>query len=97
MRHGRARKQLDRRIVVDFVALQHAAMPVARVLAQAYVGDAIQLGIAFLGKAHRALHDAVFSVCRRCDFVFHIRDAEQHVARHTRSRKLLELLGEAVE
>ncbi len=56
---GRAREQLERRVVVDRLAVQHAAVPVARVLAQAEVGDHEQVGVRGVDRADRLLDDAV--------------------------------------
>ena len=54
-----ARQQLQRGIVADGAVLHHAAVAVARVLAQAHVGDHQQIRDAVLHRAHRLLHDAV--------------------------------------
>src|ERR1700683_1021835 len=63
VRQRRARQQFERRVIVDVVATERAAMPVVGVLAHADVGDHGQSGHAFLDFADRALHFAVVVPC----------------------------------
>ena len=57
---GGAGEQLERGVVVDdAVGAQHAAVAVARVLAQAQVGDHEQVGIGGLDRARGELDDAL--------------------------------------
>ena len=60
LRDRGAREQLERRVVVDrAVGAQHAAVAVARVLAQAHVGDDEQVGVRVLDRARGELDDAL--------------------------------------
>ena len=59
-----ARQQLERLVVVDHaVGAQHAAVAVARVLAQAQVGDHEQLGMGGLDRARGELDHALVVPC----------------------------------
>ena len=75
---GGAREQLERRVVVDdAVGAQHAAVAVARVLAQAQVGDHEQVGVGALDRARRELDDALVVPRARALLVLGRRQAEQ--------------------
>ena len=59
-RHRGAGEQLERRVVVDrAVGAQQAAVAVARVLAEAHVGDDEQVGVRGLDRARGELDDAL--------------------------------------
>ena len=78
---GHARQQLERGVVEDLLALDHAAVAVRRVLAQADVGDDEQLAALGADGAHRPLHDAVVRVALRALRVLALGQAEQDDAR----------------
>ena len=62
---GRAGEQLERLVVLDLAVAQHAAVTVARVLAEAHVGDERQAGHLCPQRPQRPLHDPVRPPRRR--------------------------------
>ena len=78
LRDRGARQQLDARVVVDrAVGAQQAAVAVARVLAQAHVGDDEQVGVGVLDRARGELDDALVVPGARALLVLVGGDAEQ--------------------
>ena len=79
---GGAGEQLERRVVVDdAVGAQHAAVAVARVLAQAEVGDHQQVGVLGLDRARGELDDALVVPRARALLVLARREPEQQHGR----------------
>ena len=82
LRDRGARQQLERGVVVDHaVGAQHAAVTVARVLAQADVGEHEQLGVRRLDRARGELDHALVVPGARALLVLLGRQAEQQHAR----------------
>ena len=86
-----------RGVVADGAVLHHAAVAVARVLAEAHVGDDEQVGHGVLHRAHRLLHDAVLGVGLGAARVLLLRDAEQQHGRDAHAGGVLALLDELVD
>ena len=97
MRDGRAREQLERRIVVHLAVADDAAVPVRRVLAQADVGDEKQLGEARPQRPQRLLHDPVLEPRAGTLVVLVLRDAEQDHRADTDADDLLDLPHQPVD
>src|SRR3989441_1143875 len=91
-----AREQLQRRVVAHGAVLDHAAVAVARVLAQAHVGDDEEVGHRVLHGAHRLLDDAVVGVRLRAARVLLRRDAEEKHAGDAHAGGVLALLDQLV-
>ena len=72
-----ARKEVERLVVVDLVAVEDPAVSVRRVLAEAHVGDQDDLGEARTQCAQRTLDDSVLLVGAGRDVVLFLRDAEE--------------------
>jgi hypothetical protein len=62
VRHRGAREEVERRIVLDPALLDHAAVTVARVLAEADIGHHEKIGDGLLHRAYGLLDDAVLGV-----------------------------------
>ena len=78
LRDRGAREQLDARVVVDrAVGAQQAAVAVARVLAQAHVGDDEHVGVGLLDRARGELDDALVVPGARALLVLVRGDAEE--------------------
>src|SRR6266508_235062 len=97
MRDGDAREQLERRVVADGAPLDDAAVPVARVLAQAYVGEDQQVRHHVLHRPCRLLHDAVLRVRLRAARVFLGGQTEQQHTGDPHARDVLHILHELVD
>ncbi len=64
MAHGHPCKQLERLVIAHRAGvIQHAAVPVGGVLAQAHVGHHDELGAALLDRTHGELDDAILIPC----------------------------------
>ena len=88
LRDRGAGEQLERRVVVDdAVRAQHAAVAVARVLAQAQVGDHQQVRVRGLDRARGELDDALVVPRAGALLVLVRRQAEQQHARDARARR----------
>src|SRR5438067_2463645 len=96
VRDGGAREQVEGRIVLDGAVLDHAAVAVARVLAQADVGDHEQVGHRVLHRADGLLHDAVVRVRLGTAGVFPGRDPEEQHAGDPHAGGILALLDQLV-
>ena len=70
-------EQLERRVVVDLVAAEHAAVAVRGVLAEADVGQEQQLGKARPERTERLLDDPLGDPGARALVVLLLRDAEE--------------------
>src|SRR5438105_1048875 len=97
VRHRGAREQLERGIVLHRTVLDHTAVAVAGVLAEADVGDHEQVGHGVLHGPHRLLHDAVLRVGLRPAWILLRGDAEQQHARNAHARGVLALLDQLVD
>ena len=71
------RKELERDVVVHLAVADDAAVPVRRVLAQAYVGDHDELGVGLLQGSDGHLDDPLGVVGARCRPRPSRRDAEE--------------------
>ena len=69
-----------RRIVLNVVMLDDAAMPMRRVFAHADIGDQQQIANILANRAQRLLNDAVLVVSIRAHFILFRRNAKQHDA-----------------
>src|SRR5216684_254192 len=90
-------EQLERRVVADGAPLDDAAVPVARVLAQAHVGEDQQVRHHVLHRPHRLLHDAVLRVRLRAARVFLGGQTEQQHTGDPHARDVLHILHELVD
>ena len=81
----------------DGAVLDHAAVAVARVLAQAHVGDHQQVRDGVLHRADRLLHDAVLGVGLRAARVLVGGHAEQQHGRDAHAGGVLALLDQLVD
>lgn len=98
MAHRLGRQEPERLVVVHAPALvEHAAMAVARVLAQAHVGDHVEVGRVFLDGAHGLLHHAAVVVSFAAPLVLARRKAEQHERVHAAASKLVHLGRQLVD
>ena len=77
MAHCRACEQLDRGVVRDLAVLDHAAMPVRGVFAEAHVGDEHEIRVALPERAQSLLDDPVRGIGARAFIVLLFRDPEQ--------------------
>ncbi len=78
MADGGLSEQLERHVVDDAaVVVERTAVPVARVLAHADVGDDVEVGIVRLDGADRLLHDAVLGIRPAAGFVLGLGQPEQ--------------------
>ena len=73
MAHCGVGEQLQRRIILNVVVLDDAAMPVCRIFAEANIGDQKKIPNILANCAQRLLNDAVFIVAIRPDFVLRLR------------------------
>ena len=92
MADGLGGQPLERRIVVDVaVPVELAAVPMARVLAHADVGDDDHRRSFRADRADGLLHDAMVVVGFASAFVLARRDAEEQDRRHVQACKLAHL------
>ena len=91
MRDRGAREQLERGVVVDLLAAQHAAVAVRGVLAEADVGEQEQLGEARPQRTERLLDDPVGDPGTRAVVVLLLGDAEQDHGLDAGAEQLLAL------
>ena len=94
---GDPRQILQGLVVVHVLPVQNAAVAVGGVLAHAHVADIVQVRHLPLGKAERALDDAVLAPGPGAALVLVVRDAEEHHAGHARVRHLSQCLGQPVQ
>jgi hypothetical protein len=97
VRQRRARDEVERRIVHDPPILDHAAVPVAGVLAEAHVGHDEQVGNRLLHGADGLLDDAVLRVRLAAARVLLLRQAEQEHSRNAHGRRVLALAQQLVD
>ena len=97
VRDGRAREQLERRVVVDLSVVDHAAVAVRRVFAQADVGDQQQLRKARPQRAERLLDDAVVDPGAGALVVLLLRDPEQDHGADADAHELLDLAHDGLD
>ncbi len=77
MADGRSRQELQRQVVHDLVVLDDAAVPVARVLAEADVRHEDEAGRLDPERPERSLDDAVVVVCARANLVLVLGNPEK--------------------
>ena len=92
MAQGDLGKALERAVVVDLAAAQHAAVTVGGVFAHAYVGDEVERGVELPQAAQALLHDAVLRPGGGALRVLMRGQAEQQ---HTRNARTLKLFHKA--
>ena len=97
MADGRAREQLERLVVLDLAVAQHAAMAVARVLAEAHVGDERQARHLRPQRPQRPLHDPVGLPGAGALLVLLLRDPEQKHGPDAERRELRRLAHDLVD
>ena len=97
MAHGRAGEQLERLVVLDLAVAQDAAVAVARVLAEADVGDERQAGHLGAQRPQRPLHDPVVLPGARALLVLLLRDPEEEHGPHAERRELGRLAHDLVD
>src|SRR5581483_7135925 len=97
VRHGGARDQLERGVVVDLAACEDAAVPVRGVLAEADVGEQEELREARPERPERPLDDAVVDPGARALVVLRLRDAEEHHRLDAEADELLALAHDRLD
>jgi hypothetical protein len=97
MADRRPREQVERLVVGDSVAVEHAAVAVVRVLAEADVGQERQPRNPGAQRAERPLDDAVVVPGPRPFGVLLLRDAEQEHRAHAGARELRALAHHLVD
>ena len=95
--NGRARDELERGVVLDAPVLDHAAVAVTRVLAEAHVGDDEQVGDRLLDGANRLLDDPVLRVGFAPPRVLLLGQPEQEHGGNAQTRHVLALPHELVD
>ena len=94
---GRPSEQLQRRVVVDLLAVEHAAVAVRGVLAETDVGQQHEPRARLAQRPQRALDDAVVVPGARAVGVLLFRDAEQDQRLHAEPSGFLGLGDEIVD
>ena len=97
MRHRGARDQLERRVVVDLVAVEHTAVSVGGVLAETHVRQQEKLRETRPQRAQRLLHDAGLDPGAGALVVLLLRDAEEDDRLHARPQQVLALTHGTVD
>ena len=94
---GSTREELERLVVVDLAVAEHTAVAVARVLAEADVGDERQAGHLGTEGPKRALDDPVGLPGARAFLVLLLRDPEEEHGAHSERRELGRLPDDLVD
>ena len=97
MADGGAREQLERRVVVDVLAVEHAAVAVRGVLAEAHVGQEHELRIRPAQSPQRTLDDPVLVPGAGAVLVLLLGDPEEQKGAHAEPRRLLGLGDEILD
>src|SRR5262249_17410963 len=92
-----AGQKLERRVIAHGAALDHAAVPVARVLAETHVGRDQEVGHHVLHRPHRLLYDAVVGVRLRAAWILLDWQAEQEHAGDPHAGDVLHVLHHLVD
>ena len=90
-------KQFERCVVLDHAVLDHAAMAVARILAEADVGDDGQVRHLVLDGLDRMLHDPLVGVAFAADLVLVLGNAEEDDRGNAEVLHLFAVLHEVVD
>src|SRR2546421_5768677 len=96
VRHRGTREQLEGRIVAHRTVLDHAAVAVARVFAEADVGDDEQVRHGVLHRAHGLLHDAVIGVGLGAARILLRRNTEEQYAGDAHAGGILAFLDQLI-
>jgi hypothetical protein len=91
VRDGRAREQLERRVVVHLVALEHAAVAVRGVFAETDIRQQHKARARLAERPQRTLDDAIVVPGAGTLGVLLVRDPEQQHRAHAQLRRLLGL------
>jgi hypothetical protein len=84
-------------VVVDFLALEHAAVPVVGILAEADIGNHDHFREPFLHGPHRFLNDAILGIGAGAQGVFAVRQTKKNDGRNVLLGSFLNVLHQVIE